>query len=167
MPPHHPTPTPTGAAVVAGAVLLLTVGCHPPDGRFDQPPHAPAVHEQAGGTLPARAAAATLGPTSDPPRAEAVEGVEDAAADAGADEGAGGDGPEQAAARWIVDTLAAQGLHTVVLDTHLADTGPDRASVRVQVAHHPGSGHPTQADYHLELTRTPTGWQPAPTERSG
>jgi hypothetical protein len=165
MPPRHP-PALTAAAV-AGAVLLLASGCHPTGGS-DQPPHAPAVHEQAGGTLPAQAAAATLGGTSDPPRAEAAEGVEDASADAGANAGAGGPaGPEQVAAGLVIDTLAAQGLHAVVLDTHLLATGPQRASVRVQVAHHPGSGHPTQADYDLELTRTPHGWQPTPTERSG
>ncbi|TVP75014.1 MAG: hypothetical protein EA340_00515 [Nitriliruptor sp.] len=72
--------------------------------------------------------------------------------------GPGAADPQQVAATFILDGLAAEGLLATSLDTEVAARTGRQATVVVTVAHSPGHGHPTQSRYRLELTDTPDGW---------
>jgi hypothetical protein len=72
---------------------------------------------------------------------------------------ADGRDPAAAAAHHVVAALDAEGLQVEVLATSVLAREPGQATVRVEVAHSLGHGHPTQAAYRLTLERQDGGWR--------
>jgi hypothetical protein len=142
----HPTPT-RRAAALACVVALAAAACSTPGQTPpSKPPRGPAT------TSALSHATAELPHTTPAP--------DPAAAVSGSSEG-----PVAVAAGHLADLLHAQGLEVLWVGTRYLDPLPlpDRplsaAVVDVDVAHHAGVGHPTQARYRLHLHPADGGWR--------
>jgi hypothetical protein len=140
----HPTPT-RRAAALACVVALAAAACSTPDQT--RPSKSPP--DATTSTL-SHATAGLPRPTPAP----------DPAAVSGSPEG-----PAAVAGGHLTDLLHAQGLEVLWVDTRYLDPRPlpDRplstAVVQVDVAHHAGVGHPTQARYRFHLRPAGGGWR--------